>query len=397
MQIFNRTSKFPTLTNLVVIATAPLLFSSALSAEPVSYEIVYTGEFWSNQRGGIKKGNAYIDNLDFTLTLDADEAWGWSGVSAFAYILHNNSETLTGPLVGDIQGISNIDNTAMLGVMELWVDKTWSSSQSLRFGLYDLNSEFDAIDTAGFFINPSHGIGPDYSQSGSNGPSIFPVSSLALRFQGVLSEHSTYRFAVLDAVPGDPDDDNHGGIKLSSEEGVLLAAEVDRQFTNSRAALGAWYYNKKTDQLSESAQHNNALRNNSGIYGFIDHAFSNTEWLPGQLNGFLRVGFSDSHINQLHRYVGTGLVLSSFNAARPDDVIGFAIASARNGTDFKQQSRLDGFNPDSQETNYELSYRAPLGDFVTAQADIQYVVNPGTDPVLNNALLFGLRLEFLLN
>lgn len=228
MQTSLRTTLPLTLSKLVVGASASLLLSPALLAEPVSYEITYTGEYWSNQRGGIKKGNAYLDNLDLTVTLDADEAWGWSGVSAFGYILYNNSETLASRLVGDIQGISNIDNTSMLGVMELWVDKTYAPGNSLRFGLYDLNSEFDAIDTAGFFINPSHGIGPDYSQSGNNGPSIFPVSSLAIRFQGALSDSSNYRLAILDAEPGNPDNDNHSGIRLSSEEGVLLAAEADQ-------------------------------------------------------------------------------------------------------------------------------------------------------------------------
>lgn len=161
--------------------------------------------------------------------------------------------------------------------------------------------------------------------------------------------------------------------------------------------MGVWHYSRKTDQLSEIAQNDNSLRHNRGIYGFIDHAFVNAAWLPGQLNGFVRLGFADSHINQVHRYMGTGLVLSNFLSTRPDDVVGFAIASARNGSRFRRQSRLDGFDTDSTETHYELSYRAPLNTVMTAQADVQYVVNPGTDMALNNALLFGLRLEFALH
>ena len=54
---------------------------------------------------------------------------------------------------------------------------------SLLVGLYDLNSEFDANGTAGFFINSSFGIGAELGASGLNGPSIFPVTSLGTRLR----------------------------------------------------------------------------------------------------------------------------------------------------------------------------------------------------------------------
>lgn len=51
----------------------------------------------------------------------------------------------------------------------------------MRIGLYDLNSEFDALDDAGLFINSAFGVGTDIGLTGVNGPSIFPVTSLAVR------------------------------------------------------------------------------------------------------------------------------------------------------------------------------------------------------------------------
>src|SRR5690606_35486332 len=52
------------------------------------FEAVYTAEVWRNVRGGISTGSAYLDNVDLTLAIDAERAWGWSGVSAFVYGLH---------------------------------------------------------------------------------------------------------------------------------------------------------------------------------------------------------------------------------------------------------------------------------------------------------------------
>ena len=65
---------------------------------------------------------------------------------------------------------------------EAWFEQTlFDDRLSFKAGLYDLNTEFDVVETAGLFINSSHGIGPDFSQSGVNGPSIFPTTSLGIR------------------------------------------------------------------------------------------------------------------------------------------------------------------------------------------------------------------------
>src|SRR3546814_8879648 len=67
-----------------------------------------------------------------------------------------------------------------LRLYEAWIDQKIGDAASVRIGLYDLNSEFGALDTAGFFVSSPHGIGTDFAQSGRNGPSIFPATSLEL-------------------------------------------------------------------------------------------------------------------------------------------------------------------------------------------------------------------------
>ena len=111
-------------------------------------------------------------------TIDAEQVFNIPGGTLFFYGLYNNNKTLSDTLIGDMQTVSNIDTTTATRLYEAWYEQAFGDGKSsLKVGLYDLNSEFDAIDTAGLFLLSSHGIGPDYSQTGLNGPSIFPVTT----------------------------------------------------------------------------------------------------------------------------------------------------------------------------------------------------------------------------
>ena len=47
----------------------------------------------------------------------------------------------------------------------------------------------------------------------------------------------------------------------------------------------------------------------------------------------------------------------------------------------------------AQETAIELTYRLPVTRWLTFQPDVQYIVNPGTDPDIDDAIAIGLRFE----
>ena len=160
----------------------------------------------------------------------------------FVYGLYNNGRALTGDLVGDAQGVSNIETgVRAVRLYEAWVEQRFGRA-SVKFGLYDLNSEFDEHVTGSLFLNSTHGLGPDLSQSGLNGPSVFPVTSLALRADYQIDERLRLRAAVLDAVPGDPARPRRTAIRLGGAEGALLIGEAQYLTRNTRAILGYWRY-----------------------------------------------------------------------------------------------------------------------------------------------------------
>jgi len=198
----------------LLLVPAVLLSSLALTpvgiadtvADGVDVALLYTGDVWRNQRGGRQSGNAYLDNVDLTVALDAEKVWGWTGASFFGYALYNNGATFSASHVGDAQVVTNIETVRAARLFELWYEQQFNAwALTSRVGLYDLNSEFYATPSSALFLHAGHGIGTDFSQSGETGPSIFPLTSLALRLQQNLTSTLSWRAAILDAVPGDPD------------------------------------------------------------------------------------------------------------------------------------------------------------------------------------------------
>ena len=68
------------------------------------------------------------------------------------------------------------------------------------------------------------------------------------------------------------------------------------------------------------------------------------------------------------------------------------MAVAYNGSAFRERARHNGRPVEAREAACELTYALVGASWITLQADIQYVVNPGTDPTVENALLVGLRI-----
>jgi len=337
-------------------------------------EAIYTADFANNIEGGIKRGGVMLDNfgLGFSHTSQHGEF--------AASILYNNSKSFSDDYVGDAQVASNIDNTSVTRLYELWYRHDFNEQHHLQVGLMDLNAYYDGIDTAGLFINSSHDIGAEYAQSGEAGPSIFPATSVGLNYQLNVSDDITWQLAAFDAVPGDRDDPMKNTIKFSSDEGALIATQLDFNVDDLRYAIGAWRYTEATEYLDAS---NHA--NNHGIYGIVEQAASEKE---NSFAWWLRAGFAQDDVNAVEQFVGAGLTFNNFNASHSDDVVGIALASAISTDTYRQMAGVT-----SNETTLEITYSRQLAPWLRIQPDLQYIINPGISSDLDDALVFILRAE----
>ena len=364
------------------------------STKPVSVSIVYTADIRSDVDGGIRRGTRYLDNLDLQVALDADQLIGWRGARLFAYAIYNNGTAFSSDLVGDVQSVSNVEtDVRAFHLFEAWVEQDIGRNASVKVGLYNLNSEFDTTQSGGLFLLSSHGIGPDFSQSGRNGPSIFPVTSLAVRAEGKLGKNWLARVAVLDGVPGDPAHPAATAIKLSARDGVLVVGEVNYLKGGTKAAIGAWGYSARFDTIPLPGTTPSG-RGNKGAYIFAEHRLKGTRADDADgLAGWLRFGVADTRYNAIASYLGGGIVYAGPFKGRKDDQVGLSVASANFSRRYRRSQTLKGTPIDRREVVIEAGYLATLAPWLRVQPDIQYVIKPGGDARRGDAMVAGFRVK----
>lgn len=382
----------------IALLSAALPAPARASDDPVpavELEFAYMGDLMRNASGGLGVGNAYLDNLDLAATVDGARVLGVEGLTLRGHLMYNNGRTFTGRWVGDAQGVNNIEGVESWRLYEFWAEMHFGEGgrTSLRTGVYDLNSEFDSTDTAGLFMHASHGLGPELAMSGENGPSTFPVTSLAVRLQGG-AEAWYWQVAAFDAVPGDPDHPERTSFRLDADEGALLIGELGRAAGPFRKlALGAWRYTARFAAIGESDEAGDPVSasGNRGVYAIADASLVE----HGALNvaGWVRMGVAADRFNDFKDYVGFGVSGSGLVPGRPDDQLGFAVASAAAGAPWRGEMALAGVATESRETTLEMTWRMPVADWLTLQPDVQYVINPGFDTSLDHAFVVGLRFE----
>lgn len=349
---------------------------------PILLQATYTGEVMSNASGGLKRGTRYLDNFDLVFEADLEALVGWNGAQVHIYGLYNNGHSIS-DLVGDTQAVSNIETgTSALRLHEAWVDQKVGEHVSLRAGLYDLNSEFDALDAAGLFVSSPHGIGTDFAQSGQNGPSIFPSTSLAARLAVSPAEGWTVRAAVLDGVPGNPAHPGRTAVKLGHGDGALLVGEVEAPLGGGKLLLGHWRYTADFDRNDGNAPGDG----NSGTY--VRAEVPLIERSGRKVDAFARLGTASGRYNMFDRFASGGLKFSGWVPGREEDEFGIAFAAA-----FTSDSWRAATGASSSEVAVEATYRAQVAPWLAVQPNIHYIHRPSADRAVADALVIGLRAE----
>src|SRR6266852_5504285 len=213
------------------LRTALTVAALALSARAADHAVqptvvpalVYDGAAFADLAGGLRRGATYLGTLRFQLTVDGSRLAGVPGMPLFVAGLNIHGGHPSS-FAGDAQGASNLEGPARSMLYEGWIQQNlFRDRLSILVGRYDLNTEFYRSQSAGLFLNSSFGVGPEFSQSGRNGPSIFPNTSVGARIAWKPVRSVVLRTAILDGVPVDRPD----GRKLFARgDGLLLVAEV---------------------------------------------------------------------------------------------------------------------------------------------------------------------------
>ena len=377
---------------LCLCLAAPLQPTAASAAESTEERRRLSLEFSHvSDTLAVKRENLELE-MAFLHKSDLSASWTSGAIEMFADAQYVGGDEPTGDLIGDIQAVSNIEAPAALRILEAWAAQRFAGGRAgVKAGLIDLNSEFDIQSVGALFLGSSHGIGPDFSQTGLAGPSIFPNTSLAVTAYGSFGPDWTLRAGAFDAAPGDPDDPRRILVRLSRREGALLVVEGERRLGESgRFKAGAWRYTASFDAVDAVAPDGRPLRlsGNQGAYAILEgRLWSAADDRAKGLDAWIRVGLAESKINPIGAYVGGGLSFTGVVAS--DDKLGLAFGHAAFGNPARRALGLE-----RGETVAELTWSLPVNERLTIQPDLQYVWNPGGDPASRDALAAGVRVSW---
>lgn len=374
---------------LLVVAAAGLLIGSPVRSSaddrPLSFSAVNVADLFSNLDGGLRRGTRALGKLDVMARYIGDTE-SFPGLSAFLDLQLTNEAAFSEDFVGDAQGVSNIDAPGGVRLANAWIAKEFDGLGGLKAGLIDLNSEFDVQRTAALFLNSSQGIGPDFAQTGLNGPSIFPSTGLGVVGWWLPGGHWEVKTGIFEGIPGNADRPGRTVIDFSADEGVLLTLEAHYRPTPDLVlGAGVWSYTAAFDTIEAA----DPVRDNAGFYASADGTLYKAGFNE-TLNGWIRAGFANDDINPIAFYLGGGLVYTGA-FGREGDQVGVAFARAQFGAQARRAAQLAGGTL-SAETTLEATYSYVVSETATVQPDLQYVIAPGGDPSLPDALVAGVRL-----
>lgn len=395
-------------------------FSLAAAEAPLGLEpeLTYTGEFARNFRGGLRTGTVYLGLIDLSARLDAERLFGLEHT-----LIHFHAQRPHGDdpstRAGDAQGASNIAAPGEWRVLEAWVEHGFPAQRaSLLAGRFDLNAEFYSLDSASLFLHPSFGIGPEFSQTGRGGPSIFPETAFGARAEWRIAS-AVLRGAVLNGVPVTvPRADGSTGARrrgdgllyIGEAAWVVQASEAQEDRTRARRAragraalsverdtklaLGAWRYTGEFERLDAGGP---APGGSSGYYVLGEHVVYRDPQNPAhRLRVFAQLGAGDERVWRFKSYQGIGAVMTAPFAGRPEDEVGLALARARHGAPFLATEALAGQVLSRAETSVELTYLFAVSGHLSVQPALQYIRNPSAEPGLRDATIGLIRFELVL-
>jgi porin len=298
----------------------------AQSAPPIADSVAtafsYTAEVVGDAAGGAKRDVAYLDAAaaQFTITISKRHHVGWPGLQLFAFVLGTHGGA-TSDLAGDVQGVSNLQAPARLRLEELWLQQNaFGNRASLLVGRYDLNSEYYRSQSTSLFVNSSFGIGPEFAQSGQEGPSFFPVRrwarasrtsprrmppgawpcsmvcpSIARGESRIFGRGDGALLVGEFAVVERPDTG-----RLSHNPRFLVGRGFSRSYTG-KLAIGAWYYTARFPDLADTMATGAPVehRGSGGVYAIADRiVWSAGHGSPASVSAFAQIGVGDSRVNR---------------------------------------------------------------------------------------------------
>lgn len=353
---------------------------SRLEEQGVQLGLTVTLEGNSILSGGIRQNTSGHALIDLTADFDLARIVGWSdavlSMEAYSIRGHNPSED-----AGDFQYFSSTSSgRETTQIAQLFLEQ-WFGERSARIkiGKWDGNAEFGFAGNTGKSIHASAVFSPTYFTM----PTYPNPASGALAGWGP-AENWNIQVAVMDGAGWTGVNTGSTGPStfLGAPSDLFTIAELSHRWQSQHDALvggftlGAWLHSGEFPNTAGGTDDGTR-----GYYGTIDQELTRNQ--GGVLAAFAQVGVADKAVAPVDLHLGIGIGQLGLGEGREDDGYGLYASYAHFSADA-------GFG-ESAETALELYYSWTITSGVTLQPDLAYIVNPGGDPDVDDALVFTLR------
>lgn len=329
--------------------------------------------------------------LNLSLTLNLEKSVGLPGGEAFVNFQHFGGRD-PGKDVGDAGGISSLTGGERTQLSEVWYKQALMPGHDIlwfKLGKIDANSDFAYLESAAEFLNNGMGLAlsdallPTYPDP-AFGAELF-LTPLPWLYAGG---------GIFD-----------GSLAESKRTGLLgpkhlIASPADLYMIGE---IGA-----KWDIRGHAGTVKTGLRYNTGTFARLDGGRQSGsaggyvlaeqqiwKWESQEKDQFRGVcvfgGFdwSDENISIFSNHYNFGISLTGPFDFRPKDMVGVGFSSAR-------LSRAAGaeFNREHEQA-IETFYRVQVTPWLSVKPDLQYVINPGGQADVSDALVATVRVEIV--
>lgn len=339
--------------------------------------VLVPAQVWSDSRLG---GNYIFDNYTITKThkdtqnisigiLNLVAKKRYKHLELLISGLFNHSSGSPSTRIGDLQVASNIDTQGGEGFKFYEAEITWHfPNKSLwTIGWADLSKHFNVTYSAMALVGSSFGTSAVLGNTGSSGPSIYPIPSfgthLLLRW-----DHRLYTyFALTDPIHSSTlkPYHMHYRIDLNTQNYSMMGEFGYDHGSNSKFAIGLWQL-KSQDVFGSSFSQD-------GVY--LQAEYKMNRFVP-----FLRFGKGRPISGRIYQNLVGGLSYLPKLLRNDQLVFGY--------------SEVNIYAQPLAETTYELAYTFDYSPSVFPTISWQNIDNPGGTQASANMLT--LRLQLLL-
>ncbi len=365
----------------------------ALAGWGITPGIRYTTDLMGNAAGGMRRGKAYAGDFDVNILADLEKLAGAPGLT-FGVSADWGSGTNLSLDIGNIFNVTQaFEANNVVRLSNLYVQ------QSLLDGRLDVKAGRFATG-ADFLTGPANvslvndAVNPFLNAVQTNVPSVTTPPNttwggrIAARPTGALSlsAGAFYSDPTLNQLTA-----NGTEFGISGSAGYFVIGEAGYRVNSEKGATGlpgryraGGYYDS-----NEYAYLDNPGRQRTGNYGFylLGEQMLYREGGAGSDQGLSLFGAliyaPQQRINTLPWFASAGASYRGLVPGRDKDTAAFALY-------------YGGFSRDLPGQTYELvlewTYAIALAGWLTAQPDVQYVVNPNGRTSVGNAVVIGMQL-----